>query len=57
MPFEKAKEMAVEALAPLGEDYLSMLKEGFSNRWIDVYQNVGKRSGATPPGCTAATPL
>ena len=50
VPFEKAKEMAVEALAPLGEDYLSMLKEGFSNRWIDVYQSVGRRSGAYPPG-------
>ena len=50
VPFEKAKEMAVEALAPLGEDYLSMLKEGFSNRWIDVYENVGKRSGAYSSG-------
>ncbi len=57
VPFEKAKEMAVEALAPLGEDYLSMLKEGFSNRWIDVYQNVGKRSGAYSSGVYSCHPF
>ncbi len=50
IPFEKAKEMALEALAPLGQDYLSMLKEGFENRWIDVYENQGKRSGAYSSG-------
>ena len=57
VPFEKAKEMAVEALAPLGEDYLSMLKEGFSNRWIDVYENVGKRSGAYSSGVYSCHPF
>ncbi len=44
--FEKAKEIVLEALAVLGEDYVALLKEGFDNRWIDVYQNVGKRGGA-----------
>ena len=44
--YEEAKEMVLEALAPLGEEYLAMLKEGFENRWIDVYENQGKRSGA-----------
>lgn len=44
--FEEAKATCLEALAPLGESYLDMLREGFSNRWIDVYENEGKRSGA-----------
>ena len=46
IPFDTAKEMVLEGLAPLGEDYLSLLKEGFDNRWIDIYENKGKRSGA-----------
>lgn len=44
--FEEAKDTAVKALAPLGEDYLEVIREGFANRWIDVYENKGKRSGA-----------
>lgn len=48
--FEEAKELALKALAPLGEEYLSMLREGFDNRWIDVRENVGKRSGAYSAG-------
>lgn len=48
--FEEAKELCLKALAPLGEDYLAMLKEGFANRWIDVRENVGKRSGAYSAG-------
>ncbi len=48
--FEQAKETVLEALAVLGEDYTDMLKEGFSNRWIDVYENVGKRGGAYSSG-------
>lgn len=44
--FEEARETAMKALAPLGEDYLSVLKTAFENRWIDVYENQGKRSGA-----------
>ena len=50
IPFEQAKDMAREALAPLGEDYLKILSEGFDNRWIDVYENQGKRSGAYSAG-------
>lgn len=46
IPFEQAKEITLEALAVLGEDYLDMLREGYANRWIDVYENVGKRTGA-----------
>lgn len=48
--FEEAKEIALKALAPLGEDYLNLLREGFSNGWIDVYENQGKRSGAYSAG-------
>ena len=44
--YQQAKEMVLEALAPLGSEYRAMLEEGFSNRWIDVYENQGKRSGA-----------
>lgn len=50
IPFAEAKRTVYEALAPLGEDYRRILKEGFDNRWIDVYQNEGKRSGAYSAG-------
>ena len=48
--FAQAKETVYASLAPLGEEYRKILKEGFDNRWIDVYQNVGKRSGAYSAG-------
>lgn len=44
--YAEAQQTILEALRPLGEDYLSLLREGFENRWIDVYENQGKRSGA-----------
>lgn len=50
IPFEEAKQTIYEALAPLGEEYRSILKKGFDSRWIDVYPNVGKRSGAYSAG-------
>ena len=50
IPYEQAKQTIYDALAPLGEDYRKVLKEGFDSRWIDVYQNVGKRSGAYSAG-------
>ena len=50
IPFAQAKQTVHDALAPLGEDYRAILKEGFENRWIDVYQNEGKRSGAYSAG-------
>ena len=46
IPFEQAKATVLDALAVLGEDYTDLLKEGFANRWIDVYENTGKRGGA-----------
>ena len=57
IPFSQAKEIALEALALLGEDYLSMLREGFANRWIDVYENQGKRSGAYSSGVYSHHPF
>ncbi len=50
IPFAEAKETIYNAVAPLGKEYQAILKEGFDNRWIDVYQNVGKRSGAYSSG-------
>ncbi|MCT4685769.1 oligoendopeptidase F [Vallitalea sp.] len=44
--FEEAKEKVLEALAPLGEEYCDLLRKGFNEKWIDVYENEGKRSGA-----------
>ncbi len=52
IPFEEAKQTVYDALAPLGEDYRAILKEGFDHRWIDVYQNEGKRSGAYSAGAS-----
>ena len=48
--YEEAKKIVYESVAPLGEDYQKILAEGFENRWIDVYQNEGKRSGAYSAG-------
>ena len=45
----------LEALHVLGDDYVALLKEGFNNRWIDVYENVGKRGGAIPPASAVPT--
>ena len=50
IPFAEAKQTVYDSLAPLGEEYRKILKEGFENRWIDVYQNEGKRSGAYSAG-------
>lgn len=54
--FEEAKDLVVKALAPMGEDYLQILQEGFENRWIDVYENQGKRSGAYSWGAYGTHP-
>lgn len=48
--FEQAKQTVLEALAVLGEDYTALLRQGFENRWIDVYENEGKRGGAYSSG-------
>lgn len=53
---EEAKSIVLNALRPLGEDYSSVLQEGFSSSWIDVYENKGKRSGAYSWGCYGSHP-
>ena len=50
IPYDRAKELVLEALQILGDDYVAMLREGFDNRWIDVYENAGKRTGAYSTG-------
>ena len=44
--YEQAKDMVIDGLKPLGPDYIKILKEGFENKWVDVYENEGKTSGA-----------
>ena len=46
IPYEKAQEIILEALKPLGEEYLENVKKAFSEGWIDVYGNEGKQGGA-----------
>jgi oligoendopeptidase F len=56
IPFETAKKVVAEALKPLGEGYQKILNEGFENRWIDIYENENKRSGAYSWGAYATHP-
>ena len=48
--FDKAKEIVIDALSVLGDDYISNLKKAFDEKWIDIYNNKGKRSGAYSSG-------
>ncbi len=54
--YEKAKEISLKALEPLGEEYLGIVKEAYENRWIDVVENEGKRSGAYSSGAYGVHP-
>ena len=54
--FDDAVELALKALAPLGEDYIKNFKKGVSSRWIDVYENKGKRKGAYSWGAYGTPP-
>lgn len=54
--FDEAKEIVKRGLSPLGEDYQALLQEGFDNRWIDVYENTGKRTGAYSWGAYGTHP-
>lgn len=56
IPYEEAKEIVKEGLAPMGEDYLSVLQKGYDEGWIDVYENKGKRSGAYSWGAYGVHP-
>ncbi len=55
--FAEAKKIVKEGLAPLGEEYLAILQEGFDNGWIDVRENQGKRSGAYSWGAYGTHPF
>ncbi|HEV2235573.1 MAG TPA: oligoendopeptidase F [Ktedonobacterales bacterium] len=55
--FEQACETVAQALAPLGEEYVRGLREGFTARWIDVLENRGKRSGAYSGGAYGTRPF
>ncbi|GJM74163.1 hypothetical protein HMSSN036_63790 [Paenibacillus macerans] len=54
--YEEAKQMVEDGLKPLGDDYLKALRSGFENRWIDVYENEGKRTGAYSWGAYGTHP-
>lgn len=56
VPFEEAKKIVKKGLAPMGEEYLKVLQEGYDNGWIDVYENEGKRSGAYSWGAFCVHP-
>ncbi len=55
--FEQAKQMVLDALKPMGEDYLSHVREGLDNRWMDIYPNTGKKGGAYSWGCYDSQPF
>jgi oligoendopeptidase F len=54
--YEEAKEYMLKGLAPLGEEYIGIVKEGLENRWVDVRENKGKRSGAYSSGSYGTNP-
>jgi len=54
--YEEAKKIVYDGLAPLGDDYRRVLREGFDGGWIDVYENEGKRSGAYSWGAYGTHP-
>ncbi|MFC5703790.1 oligoendopeptidase F [Cohnella faecalis] len=56
IPYEQATKTVYDSLAPLGDDYRKVLKEGFDNGWIDIYENEGKRSGAYSWGAFGTHP-
>jgi oligoendopeptidase F len=53
--YEEGQKLVLESLKPLGEEYTSIVEQGYKSRWIDVYENEGKRSGAYSSG-TYGTP-
>ena len=55
--YEECIEIITKALEPLGEEYIEIMKEGFNSRWIDVFENRGKRSGAYSSGSYDSKPF
>src|SRR5690625_6801093 len=56
IPYDEAKLYVLDILKPLGDDYVNIIEEGFVNRWIDVPENKGKRSGAYSSGTYGTNP-
>ncbi|MCL9970412.1 oligoendopeptidase F [Anoxybacillus kestanbolensis] len=54
--YEEAKDILLKGLTPLGDEYISIVKEGFDNRWVDVQETRGKRSGAYSSGAYGTNP-
>lgn len=57
IPYEEGIKLIKESLKPLGEEYLEAMNQGFNSRWIDVYENRGKRSGAYSSGSYDSKPF
>ncbi|MDR7857290.1 oligoendopeptidase F [Tissierella sp.] len=57
IPYKEGVELVKKALIPLGEEYMQVVEEGFSSRWIDIYENRGKRSGAYSGGSYDSKPF
>ncbi len=53
----EAQEIVLESLKPLGKSYLKIIKEAFKERWIDVYENIGKTGGAYSSGSYGSKPF
>ncbi|KEF38354.1 oligopeptidase F [Schinkia azotoformans MEV2011] len=56
IPYNEAKDIVLKGLAPMGEEYQGILQEAFDNRWIDIHENQGKRSGAYSSGTYGTNP-
>src|SRR5699024_2678044 len=56
VPYEEAQKLVADSLAPLGEEYVNIVKEGYEKRWVDVVENKGKRSGAYSSGTYGTQP-
>lgn len=54
--YEEAKQYVIDGLKPLGEEYVNIVQEAYDNRWIDVPENKGKRSGAYSSGTYGTNP-
>jgi oligoendopeptidase F len=55
-PFEQGRELVLDGVKPFGPDYVNIMQQAFDSRWIDVYENKGKRSGAYNMGTYLAAP-
>lgn len=57
MPYEEASKIMVESFAPMGEEYQSIVQKGLDERWVDIHENKGKRSGAYSSGTYGTNPF